>query len=699
MLPNIDNEVDVQVLADTLEDAMKPIVEEMLATMKAVRKAFPEVNETAFILHSVQYSMDKMREAVKEMTEGKESPTSEEVVTLLSQMNDATADERRELLSYIMANSKFQHSILASMDREVFKAMNENLEELVGVSEYERKLMEEERKDREEGKRAGNRDNANQSARQRRETRENPITATMKAIPSILDDVIAGIRNLGIMFGAGGLFTMLPEQVQGFVKDFTTTFTYIRGLLNSSWLQPMMKILEQLPIFGTLLKKLPFLTAIFAGFEILPKMAKKFQEDGVWAALEVGLQGVYDFFVKDVALLVAKFGNWIQEKFFGGTYVDLESVVNAFSEHAHKFATNMVRTAQGFLSGDIEETLKGAGGMFANTVDAFINAGLAAFGMPPDWSTEEKTKELWGAVQNAYETSKAFIVDSATGIGTWIASNVDSLKNAVTERWNAGLEAIGDFRESIASYTIGLMDRTTARWNAGLEAIGDFTEGVTGFATNLMDTMTTKWNDAVAYVSSTASERWNEAVAAKDSTVEAITGMLDSASSWISETWNTGIKEIGDINARAGETFSAILDTILEKITSVFDEAVASLSELKDTMKTWFTNLVKKTANYILDFLPMGLGEGMKFEIEEPKEEPTVSPVKNPVEVERRMISETKRLEEAKDKSQKKITGPWPGMNIDQSVRTNTTNYVSSGPIQAKPVSPLSSGSGGGGGW
>ena len=670
MLPNIDNEVDVQVLADTLEDAMKPIVEEMLSTMKAVRKAFPEVNETAFLLHSVQYSMDKMREAVKEMTEGKESATSEEVVSLLSQMNDATAEERKELLSYIMTNSKFQSSILASMDREVFKAMNENLEELVGVSEYERKLMEEERKDREEGKRSGNRNNANQNARQRREPKENPIASTMKAIPSILDDVVSGIRNLGIMFGAGGLFTMLPEQVQGFVKDFTTTFTYIRGLLNNSWLQPMMKILEQLPIFGTLLKKLPFLTAIFAGFEILPKMAKKFQEEGVWAALETGLQGVYDFFVKDVALLVAKFGNWIQEKFFGDTYVDLENVVNVFSEHAHKYATNMVRLAKGIWNADIEETLKGAGGMFANSVDAFVNAGLAAFGMPPDWSTEEKAKELWGAVESAYATARDAVVNATSGIGS-----------------------------VISSYVTGLIDRTTARWNAGLDAIGDFTENVSGFATSLMDTMTTKWNDAVAYVSSTASERWNEAVSAKDSTVAAITGMLDSASSWISETWTTGIKEIGDINARAGDTFSGILDSILAKITSVFEEAIASLSELKDTMKAWFTNLVKKTANYILDFLPMGMGEGMKFEIEEPKQESAVSPVKDPVLVEKRMISETKRLEDAKDKSQRKITGPWPGMNVDQSVRTNTTNYVASGPIQAKPASPLSSGSGGGGFW
>ena len=670
MLPNIDNEVDVQVLADTLEDAMKPIVEEMLSTMKAVRKAFPEVNETAFLLHSVQYSMDKMREAVKEMTEGKESATSEEVVSLLSQMNDATAEERKELLSYIMTNSKFQSSILASMDREVFKAMNENLEELVGVSEYERKLMEEERKDREEGRRSGTRNNANQSARQRREGRENPITSTMKAIPSILDDVVASVRNLGIMFGAGGLFTMLPEKVQEFVKDFTTTFTYIRGLLNSSWLQPMMKILEQLPIFGTLLKKLPFLTAIFAGFEILPKMAKKFQEEGVWAALETGLQGVYDFFVKDVALLVAKFGNWIQEKFFGDTYVDLENVVNVFSEHAHKYATNMVRLAKGIWNADIEETLKGAGGMFANSVDAFVNAGLAAFGMPPDWSTEEKAKELWGAVESAYATARDAVVNATSGIGS-----------------------------VISSYVTGLIDRTTARWNAGLDAIGDFTENVSGFATSLMDTMTTKWNDAVAYVSSTASERWNEAVSAKDSTVAAITGMLDSASSWISETWTTGIKEIGDINARAGDTFSGILDSILAKITSVFEEAIASLSELKDTMKAWFTNLVKKTANYILDFLPMGMGEGMKFEIEEPKQESAVSPVKDPVLVEKRMISETKRLEDAKDKSQRKITGPWPGMNVDQSVRTNTTNYVASGPIQAKPASPLSSGSGGGGFW
>ena len=670
MLPNLDNEVDVQVLADTLEEAMKPIVEEMLTTMKAVRKAFPEVNETAFILHSVQYSMDKMREAVKEMTEGKESATSEEVVSLLSQMNDATAEERKELLSYIMTNSKFQSSILASMDREVFKAMNENLEELVGVSEYERKLMEEERKDREEGKRSGNRNNANQNARQRREPKENPIASTMKAIPSILDDVVASVRNLGIMFGAGGLFTMLPEKVQEFVKDFTTTFTYIRGLLNSSWLQPMMKILEQLPIFGTLLKKLPFLTAIFAGFEILPKMAKKFQEEGVWAALETGLQGVYDFFVKDVALLVAKFGNWIQEKFFGDTYVDLENVVNVFSEHAHKYATNMVRLAKGIWNADIEETLKGAGGMFANSVDAFVNAGLAAFGMPPDWSTEEKAKELWGAVESAYATARDAVVNATSGIGS-----------------------------VISSYVTGLIDRTTARWNAGLDAIGDFTENVSGFATSLMDTMTTKWNDAVAYVSSTASERWNEAVSAKDSTVAAITGMLDSASSWISETWTTGIKEIGDINARAGDTFSGILDSILAKITSVFEEAIASLSELKDTMKAWFTNLVKKTANYILDFLPMGMGEGMKFEIEEPKQESAVSPVKDPVLVEKRMISETKRLEDAKDKSQRKITGPWPGMNVDQSVRTNTTNYVASGPIQAKPASPLSSGSGGGGFW
>ncbi len=656
MLPNIDNNKDdIKDLTKALEEAFEPVVKDILETIKTVRKAFPEVGKKEALVHAVQFAMDSLKESVDKMTEGKGTPTQDEIMGLFSKLKSADEEGRKEILGVLLNNSKLQNALLDAITGEMLKSIDMSLEELVDASHGERRDREEEKRRRADADRDRNRNEANRKAKSNAPKSEGPISKMANAIPDALSDIVKAFQNFGLALGAFGLFSMLPKQVQETFAAFTATFTYIRKIMESGFLKPVLKLLEALPVLGTIIKKLPLLNMIIAAFEIIPKVVKAFSAEGIWKAMEVGLKAVYDYFVGDVLGLVAKFGDWIQEKLFGKVFLDLEGAVKVFSDGIHKWIDDFVAIYKSVFSGDWKGALKGLGTLLADGIDNLVNTVLTAFGLPADFNLAEKAKEIWAAVAGAFSTAKQFIVDAANGVVKFVSDSVSYLIDTVKTKWNAAVDGIMDFGEYMSTLA-------TDMW--------------TSFKTGMSDA----WNGAISNISDAG---------------DYVKGIFDSVGKWISDSWAAGVAGVGDLATSITDTVTGIWTSITDKIASVFTSAIESMTELKDMMKKWFENMVKKTANYILDFLPMGIGDGLKYNVEEPPQAsaaPTtrMEPAADPNATERRMVTGTQKLEETKLKNYSRGNPPPPAaVKVDNSRVTNSTTYTTNGNVQAAPNSPL----------
>lgn len=635
MLPELNTEEDIRALSDAVQRVFKPVVDEMLEKLDTVKKATPEKNDIAFYVHTMQYAIDSVKESIKSMTAQQEKPlSSAEVVNLISTLSDKNAQEQEAVLSQLLSNKVFQGEILSKVDKELFAVMNEHLEELVKASEVEKKDRDDVKsRDAAKDRMVTRKESEVRAKRQTNTDIVTDLTKGMRALPNMLDDIVMGLRNVGVLFGAAGLFSMLPKQVQEFIGTFTQTFTYIRGLLNNSFLAPMMRLVEGLPLLGPLVKKLPYISAFVAAFEIIPDTLEAYTRDGIWKAMEVGLRKTYDFFVGDVADLVAQFGEWVQEKLFGSVIVDLRGAVSAFSERAHEFALDMVKTVKSYLTGDWKGMLSGLSGLAEDTINAFVNAGLAAFRLPANWDASEKATQLWGAVTESISSLKSSIISGIVGAGS-----------------------------DVVNYGSGL-------WSSLTESV---------------------------------SNKWTRVVGSIEEMMFDATVFVNSIRDAVTQKWNSGIEAIGDIKESVADTFTGLWTTIKNKITSAFDEAVASLSSLKDMMATWFETMVKKTANYIVDFLPMGLGDSLKFEI--PTDEKTtvkseITPKVEPVEKERRLMTSTQRLEKAQRDEGRRGPVRQQNVKVDNRRTSSEHNINVGGAVRATSRGGPLETSNGGGAW
>jgi phage-related protein len=731
LLPDLNNERDTAVLADALQKALAPIVEEMTANIeKTMRAAPPEKSDVAKFVHAMEYSMDGIRAAILELTaKDVKPPSSDEIVNMIDSMNEKSEEERRDLISVLLTNGKFQNEVLSKLDKGLFLVMNESLDELLKVTKDKEKL---ERKERDEEKRAKNKKESEAKAKIQAKEESRPMS--LRDVPNLIDDLVDGLKNLGVLFGAVGLFSMLPKKVQEFIGDFTATFTYIRELMQNSFLAPVLKLLERLPVLGPLIRKLPVITAFVAAFEIIPDVLARYSKDGIWKAIETGLIGVYKFFVEDVLKLVSQFSNWIQEKMFGGVFVDLTDAIDVLGEHARQYALDFVATIKSFLTGDWKGVLSGVGALAEDVINAFVNVGLSIFKLPANWDTSEKIAELWGTITD-------YVGGLGAGITSWVSGLVDGLTDYVSDKWRAATGAIDDFGGWMSGLIDGMISFVSDKWNSAVNAVDDFGGWMSGLIDGLISFVSDKWNAALTWGEETGawmaglwtslttyvSDKWNAALTWGEDTETLLEGLWTSfttfvsdrwtsgivaageavgdvgsyfasmwtgVTSWVKEKWDGGMSAIKDVTEDVGGIFSDLWTAIKNKISSVFDEAVASLTGLKDVMAKWFETVVKKTVNYILDYLPMGIGEGMKFDVTENEpSEVEVAPARPVTELEKRMVTTTQRIEKARD-DRMPTQSRSASVKIDNSRQVSTQSYVVQGSSRASPRSPLNGGSG-----
>lgn len=657
MLPNVENKEDIEALSNALEEVFKPVLGEILDTIKKVREAYPDKSDAEFLKNALQYSMEALQESVDKMTKGKAAPKDDkQILTLIEGLKNSDEEFRKEIVAELLSNRKMQTAILGGVNREILDAMNAHLAELVGAAEAEKKLREDEKKRADEERREKNRDKANTKARtQAKKPAEGTVSKALSAIPDTLNGLVKAFQDIGLALGAFGLFSMLPKKIQEVIGDFTATFTYVRKLMEMSFLKPLLKLFEAIPGLGLLIKKIPMLNMIIAAFEIIPKVLKSFNKDGLWAAVETGLKAVYDFFVGDVLALVGKFADWIQEKLFGKVFLNFENAVGQFNEGLNKWIGNFMNIWKSVFAGDWKGALKNVGKLVTDGIDNIVNTVLTLFSLPADWNTEEKLGEIMGAVSNLFNGVKQWIVNAAAGIGKFVTDGINFLMTSISDRWNAAISAVGDFVDSTKQ-----------------------------FASNLWNSFTTSLSNA-----------WNGAISEIVGVGEFVTGLFDSVKNWIVDSWNAGLQGIEDFGTTVADTISSIWTGITDKIATVFTDAISGLTQLKDEMSKWFTNMVKKTVNSIIDQLPSWMGtDALRFNIDEEPAPAQAAPATPAPEAarpmaqsERRMVTQTQAAELARRAPAPSRGGPT--VNVRNNNNSSSTTFSLRGPTEAHTADPL----------
>jgi hypothetical protein len=367
-LPKVGKEADKNeaVAARAVAEILRPILKEIDDTTKEMARQFGKgKNDVAFQQFAREFKVDRLVEALRDMVDKDASKqmSTEQGVKELMTLTQKSRAEQVDVLRQLLASEKFNTSLMKSFITDVAMKELGSLEQLVALGV----LSREERRRAESEILRSQRDKDRIESRNRSEGRirggrrdEDESTGILSRIADRLERINDGslFGGLGraveygvVGLGTLGLASMLPKQVQEFVGDFTAAFTTIRKLMQSSFLAPMIKILDNLPILGLISRKIPLLSAVLAAMEILPKTLERFKSDGIWGALQEGLEDVYQFFVGDIVNLVAKLAENIKVGLFGP-----ETAKNLhFEDFGHSLNAGLRQ-----IIGDVVDGLKAA---------------------------------------------------------------------------------------------------------------------------------------------------------------------------------------------------------------------------------------------------------------------------------------------------------------------------------------------------
>jgi hypothetical protein len=285
--------------------------------------------------------------------------------------------------------------------------------------------------------------------------------------------ITKGLAKLAFGIGAIGLLSMVPKQVREYIGDVTATFAMVKKLLTGellvkvynlftkipiigtvakaigtffggvmnlfgkipfigpllksipSFLGSMFKMFDNLPIIGAILKKVPVLNWILAAFEILPKMFEKFKTGGIWAALETGLQGIYQFFVGDVLGIVGKLIDYIQNKIFGVELIDFTAMFEKFNGMVGGAIGHLTDSVKALFNLDFKQFSESAMA-FGKDLFGILTLGISTLFSSIDFSALASIAKDW--VISLMDTILDGIGSAFTGIKSWITGGDDAPK-------------------------------------------------------------------------------------------------------------------------------------------------------------------------------------------------------------------------------------------------------------------------------
>lgn len=574
---------DREALIAALSRALEPVTEEIENTVKELRSISP-LGESEFNSHAVTFTLERLSEAVEEMVEkaGPGERSAEWVAAAARGFSDKSLDEQNEILSEMLKNTKFQTKLTSEFLRIVGDDLYKNLDKLVEIGELSRTDAV---RDAEEMARI-ERERDRRDSRGRAESRVRRTRPEEKQQDGILAKLLEALNGRGglfsnlmdkITFGIGGigLASMLPKEVREFIGDFTSAFTTIKTLLQSSWLAPMFKILESIPIVGAILKKVPLLAAILAGFEIIPKVWERFQSEGGWAALEEGLQGVYRFFVGDLVELVGGWMDKIKVGLLGATVadkVDFSAMTRVTNDVIGNIITDVVSVVREIgkilVTGVDDGTLdKVATDLFWDLVDGWVAIVRSFLKYDPEseFSVRQIVEEFWS------ET----------------AAKIERFFDNVKRWWSEGFT---DEEKEIITRAF-----TAVVYDAPLEVLKSVGSWMRGVAADLGEKLYAAMTSALASVEDIR-------VDLRDSLVSMATGAWESVKRAVMDAVETAIEaglNLGeDIKTWFRDMWSVIKNAIWDSVASVMPGMSPSVAE-PDGSLSGVNRLEKVTGNIV----------------------------------------------------------------------------------------------------
>jgi hypothetical protein len=474
---------DAENFRETVEKLMKDGARKDEATERALRGLVQTLHEVA----------DRV---APKAADGETVLTSQQIEDAVSTMS-ANVEEQNEILLKAMKNdefrAKFMDAILEDMEKKLTKSLD-------GITLSSMKIHME-NKERED-KRAKDDERRVQESRAKNRGRkeEGAGSAIDRLIDFLTLNALGGggrgglgavIEKLGLTIGTLGLITMLPEKVEQTLGDITASFAAIRKL-TAGFLGPIFRMLDNLPVVGAIVRKIPYLNAILFFFDNVTDIAKKFSKEGVREGLKLTLDRLYDFFVGDVIELVGS-GLDKLENLLGVDWVDWEARGKELRKKGDDWVTRLGKvlfdplTPEQQAKGDanrkmVKDAFKWVQGWYEylDGLDKDLHAKWFTF-----WG------DAWAATKKWFEDSTASV---RTSVGEWAEAGKKLLTDpeVLAQMGEYLLGKVSSIGTSVGTFFVD-------SWNSAMELLPDF-GGLS------VESISKKWDDAVAALPSLVDE-------------------------------------------------------------------------------------------------------------------------------------------------------------------------------------------------
>lgn len=517
MLPDLNtDERDQKAMVKAMTEALEPVAEEISDLVSTMRRAYPDVSEKQFRAEALNYTVDRLREAVEEMTSKDGGMvTSADVIGMLDGFSKKSTAEQKKLLGEMLKNDKFQTELLKGIEKTFADEMLITLHKLLDIEQLslkdqkaareELKKFEEDRARRmreSESKNAGRIDIRKLSSE---DTLSDKILDFLHKMTGggLFRDLAQIFSDLGLLVGAGGLLSMLPETFRKFVGDFTAAFQTISTLLRASWLEPIFKILETIPILGAILKKIPYLNALLAAMEIIPEIAKKFSKEGIWGAIEAGLKGIVKFFVIDVIDLVGQLADYIEKKVFNIDIFDFSSVAKNFQKTTSDTIDSWIKTFKLLFQGEFIEAGKNIFKGMLTFFDDTIQMIVEFFHVKEDWKIliSDMAQKVKNTLADSINAAMSRVIDVKDWIVNGVIDSWNFIEKTVKDKFTEATTAVIDIKDRVVKLLedtwTAIKDAIWTAFTAALASITDLKDRITQWLDDIVNSVMKKLTDSI----------------------------------------------------------------------------------------------------------------------------------------------------------------------------------------------------------
>lgn len=487
MLPNIEDVTpskdDKKAFADALAKAVEPVTKEVERMVETVVDYFPDTKREDYKRYSMEYAVERLAEVIKGLAADKGPTTATDAVSAMTGFAGLSEKEKDTVLGQILANDRMQTEILKNMSKSFEKDMGDNLEKLIDLNIAAAKGDKAARDFIEKIERERDRKNAQKTDSAKYQHKTGTLGRAARAMDpkGILGEITAFLNDLGLIVGAFGAVSMIPKQVRESIDEYVAAFVEVRALLKTSFLKPVLEILEKLPIVGTIAKKLPYLSAILAAFDVLPKLFDKFKTGDWWGALETGLKELNRFFLTDVLDLVGQLANYIEKKLFDTDAIDFETIGKSWSIMFDHYVDSLIKGWKGVLAGDFGQTGKAIGEAVVNFANDAVNAVRALFKMPRDFDIAKESLKLKDyVVSKFYELKTEFTTAfyglvnyTVTSVKAAAATVVSMVSKKFTELADSAVKRVNEAKEWVVDVAASVPGMIGDVWTAVKDKIVD----------------------------------------------------------------------------------------------------------------------------------------------------------------------------------------------------------------------------------